>query len=444
MKLLRIVILTVLLLSLFSNVLSVRADDTPWGEILNPDGSIRWELLSDLGATTEAADWMDITLPGGMVIDLDATYHRYMTPSGNIVVLPSPATLFFMALHPTESGLSNADSMLGDGASILSLLIGPSLDSDQLSKLVSMGYTDTKDFFQAVINGQEEIWSVINVTFFFEVLRMSFDSGFMVHALLLYINDLASCAGIPGGCPEPPADLPKTVTCPTPSISQEQPSLEIKKVAPDSPLVIGQDPDKRGADIQASVTIPPVILTWYEEVQDPPTCETDNNGDGSGCPGPRSRYDNHWDPSMEDNPNYKVVKGDIHCIEHVEIVPEPITFIQANAQLNPESRYWILTDLASKYYEAYIHRDRFNLVPGMAPMEGNCSGNGVCSASVQIPNVPFADPGTFDLRMWVYTAGANFNWNGVNIPLTQPRVLFEKNDAQVYVTLVTLIPAGEP
>lgn len=77
---------------------------------------------------------MDITLPGGLVIDLDATYHRYQTPTGNIVVLPSPATLFFMALHPVESGLTDAESMLGNGASILAMLVGPSLTSDQLAQ----------------------------------------------------------------------------------------------------------------------------------------------------------------------------------------------------------------------------------------------------------------------------------------------------------------------
>jgi hypothetical protein len=349
-----------------------------------------------------------------------------------------------MAMHPIESGLSNAQSMLGDGASILSLLIGPSLDSEQLAQLVSMGYTDPREFFQAVINGQENIWSIINVTFFFEILRMSFDSGFLVHALLLYINGVAECDDIPGGCPDLVVDFPETPTCPAPFITQEQPTLVIQKVAPDNPLVVGQDPEKRGADIQASVTIPPVILTWYEEIQDPPTCEYDASGNGSGCPGPGSRYDNNWDPSMEDNPNYEVVDGEIHCIEHVEIVPEPISYVQANAQLNPESRYWILNDLATKYYEAYIHQGRFNLIPEMAQIDGGCGGNGVCSASVQIPNVPFADPGTFDLRMWVYTAGVNFNWNGVNIPLTQPRVLFEQNDTQVYVTLVTLIPVSGP
>jgi hypothetical protein len=48
------------------------------------------------------------------------------------------------------------------------------------------------------------------------------------------------------------------------------------------------------------------------------------------------------------------------------------------------------------------------------------------------------------MSMWVYTAGTVFNWNGVTIPITQPRVLFTQNTMQVYVTLVSLIPAGAP
>jgi hypothetical protein len=147
---------------------------------------------------------------------------------------------------------------------------------------------------------------------------------------------------------------------------------------------------------------------------------------------------------MEDNPAYEVVDGEIHCIEHVEILPEPITEVQANAQLSPESRYWILNDLAFKYYEAYIHQPRFDLLPGMGPVNAGCGGNGTCTAEAFVPNVPFADPGAFDLRLWVYTAGTVFNWNGVAIPITQPRVLFMQDTMQVYVTLVTLLPAGAP
>jgi len=87
---------------------------------------------------------MTITLPGGMVVHLDATYHRYKTASGNILVLPSPTTLFFMAMHPQESGLSGAQDMLGNGASILFALIGGSLTPAQLAQLAAKGYTDPR------------------------------------------------------------------------------------------------------------------------------------------------------------------------------------------------------------------------------------------------------------------------------------------------------------
>ena len=125
MKAIRILFLITFFTSLIAPVAEVRADDgSPWSEILNPDGTIQWNNLVDLGNTSEPASWMDITLPGGMVVHQNATYHRYQTPSGNIVVLPAPVTLFFMALHPQESGLTNAQSMLGNGASILMMLIG--------------------------------------------------------------------------------------------------------------------------------------------------------------------------------------------------------------------------------------------------------------------------------------------------------------------------------
>ena len=281
---------------------------------------------------------------------------------------------------------------------------------------------------------------------------MSFDSGFIVNALLLYLNGVANCDDIPGGCtnliPDCPDGncVPETSSCPAPTITQSPPRLAIQKIAPENPLVIGQDPDKRGADIQASVEIPPVILTWYEEIQDPPVCESVESGDGTGCPGPGSRYENAsgWDPSMENNPNWQVEDGEIQCIEHVEVLPEAITGVQAGAQLNPESRYWILNDLASKYYEAYIHQADFNLIPGFGQAAAGCDAGSTCSAQAELLNVPFADPGTFDLNLWVYTAGTFFNWNGVTIPITQPRVLYAEDALQVYVTLVTLIPAGVP
>ena len=295
-----------------------------------------------------------------------------------------------MALHPNESGLNNAQSMLGDGASILFRLLGPSLTTDQLATLIAKGYTDPKAFFQAVIDGRENIWSIMNANFFFDLLKMSYNSGFLVNALLLYLNGVSNCSGIPGGCAGLVTNcpggncLPAPTACPAPTITQGPPTLAIQKIAPDHPLVVGQDPAKRGADIRSLVTIPPVVFTWYEQIQDPPTCRYDSNGNGSGCAGPGNRYAKvidgggnriSWGSYMEGNSSWRVVDGAIHCIRHVEILPEDITAMQASAQLNPESRYWILNDLAGKYYEAYIHKPLFNLVPDMAQMNSGCNGD---------------------------------------------------------------------
>ena len=201
------------------------------------------------------------------------------------------------------------------------------------------------------------------------------------------------------------------------------------------------------------VTIPPVIFTWYEEIQDPPSCEYAQNIDVSGCPGPSDRYEEvtdangdsiNWGSYMEGNPYWDVVDGDIHCIQHIEVLPDPVNSLQATAQLSPESRYWILNDLAGKYYDAYIHQDSFNLVPGLAPVSTGCNSDGTCTATALVPAVPFADPGRFNLRMWAQTTGAIFNWSGMAIPITQPRVLYEENSMEVFVTLVTLIPSGAP
>ena len=267
---------------------SVQADDpSPWGEFLNPDGTVQWDKLVDLGTTSQPASWMDITLPGGLVVHQDATYHRYRTPSGNVLVLPEPITLFFMAQHPTESGLNNAQSMLGNGASILTLLVGGALTPEQLANLASKGYTDPLQFFQAVIDGKEDIWSLLNLNFLGELVKMSLDSGFLVNALFLYLNGVSDCATIPGGCAGllaglcPNGDCSSGQTlptlCPAPTTSQAAPTLLIEKIAPDHPLVVGQDPHRRGVDIQATVSIPPVVFTWYEPVQDPPVCRNDGS-----------------------------------------------------------------------------------------------------------------------------------------------------------------------
>ena len=76
-----------------------------------------------------------------------------------------------------------------------------------------------------------------------------------------------TCASIPGGCSGIATPPPSLRECPDPSVTMQQPVLTIQKTAPNNPLVVGQDTEtRRGADIQAKVTIPPVIFTWHEPI----------------------------------------------------------------------------------------------------------------------------------------------------------------------------------
>lgn len=162
---LRTIVVTLILISfvflLAAPALIGRAQsgETPpaWGEFVNPDGSVNWSDLTYAGEVTQPAEWMNIEVPGGIQVPLgEATYNRYLTPSGNVLVLPSPATLFMTFLHPQESGFSqNPPEMLGSGAALMAMLAADYINP---SDLQALGYVDTADFFQAVIDGQENIW----------------------------------------------------------------------------------------------------------------------------------------------------------------------------------------------------------------------------------------------------------------------------------------------
>ena len=318
--LLGLICVAIILVILVNPVLKAFADegDDAWGEFLNPDGSINWANLTYLGEVSEPADWMMIEIPGGIQVPLgESRYSRYITPSGNVLVLPSPATMFMTFLHPEASGFAtNPPEMLSSGSQILAALAADYIDVEDLQAL---GYIDPADFFRAVIEGRENIWSVVSPNFLIEIVRMSFDAGFLVTGLWLYLSGV-NCDAIPGGCP-PGFGLtptpggtptpPPPVACPAPSIAFENVYASGEKVAPPKPVVVGQDPEKRGADVELRVTIPPVIFTWYE-ARTTNICEYAPGGNGGGCPGPGSDYDKvidsdgnetDWSYFMENNSN---------------------------------------------------------------------------------------------------------------------------------------------
>lgn len=425
------ILIFVLLTLLIPSTVHAQSTD-PWSGVFQPDGNLNPDLI-DLGVTTDHPDWMSIDLPFGQSIDLDANYHRYQTPSGNVVVLPSASTLFFMAMNSQESGLGSAYGSLGNGDSMLiaflGLVAGNNLDWNKV-QADHPEYQSPDQFWNAVLNGNQNAWTYFSGWgFITNLLQMSWNDEALRSVYLLFLNGSQNCDSIPGGCSGIVKPQPPQRECPDPSVTMQQPMLSIQKSAPSNPLVIGQDSvNRRGADIQAKVTIPPVIFTWYEPIYETRTvCRAAGTGETPSCKTGSGSKVNDGISGTE-----RVLK---ECRKHVEHLPDAVASLQATAALDAASQNWIIGNLGQSHYEAFVHQANYTLIPGYGSWKGDCDGSGTCSAIGQAIRVPFADPGTFNLRLNVVTTGTHFR--GVSI--TQPRHVGVDGKLQVFLALPALV-----
>lgn len=396
--------------------------ENPWGEVIDAQGNILFANLTDLGEIQVQEEWM----PDIPFIEGQATYHRYLTPSGNIAVLPSASTLFFMASDPEASGYSDSYSILGNGLAIQEMMTAGYLSTEDFQ---AMGYADSNSFFQAIINGEENIWSSggRNLSnFFLDLLSNSLADGNLYNAVIIYTAD--QCALVPGGCPTPTMAI--TPTTPPPSICQddyiETGTIQVTggsgdggKIAPPNPIVIGQDPQQRGVDIQVNVLIPPVVYHSFEAIRhEELICVRDTTGYGTGCPEHPSDY--RWTTAID---------VWYECVEHIQIYPDYLETTQIMINLTPTSREWILTNLAQAFPGAHLIQPDFTY---SFPGPGSVMGDQSISWSATIPNIPTADPGIYSTSVFVRTTGTpvsaprqiqvgigTFNVDLVNVSLIQ-------------------------
>lgn len=452
----RTTFLVVLIVAISASTLftaPAQADEgtTGWGNFFDADGNLLPGVI-EAGEVTQQASWMP-SFPDWTGLSMDATYHQYVAPSGETILIPSTTTLFFMAMNPQESGLVDASGQLASGLGLgveLAGQVASGNGADFLSalfqNLAGMNQVDADQFADAAINGQDA-WALFNwnsdvsniLSLFYQLSQID---GNVYLLALMY----ESCMNSPAGCPaelclaNPVAcGLPATPeveseptpteppTCPGPSVTQSNPTLSISPSAPPYPVVIGQDPDKRGADVSGNVSIPPVIFTWYEPIYDEvESCSAAGPNATTNCTRP-----NGQPGVLKSNMELK------ECKVHRESLPERINTVNARAELSGASRDWIVNDLGSKWYGAYVHQGSFNLAQ-YGTMDNGCNAGGTCTASLQAMQVPFADPGLFNLSIIVGTNGTY--WNGQQI--TPPRMLTGRGDIKVYVILPTLIDAS--
>jgi hypothetical protein len=420
-----------------------------WGDFYDNNGNLLPGVIQG-GEISMPADWMP-SFPDWTGIQMDATYHVLTSPNGSTMLVPSATTLFMMALNPVESGLTDASGALGSGLG--GVLLGGGLVgggnvslADLVSALTGMSYVNAQNFADAVIAGDGSVWSLMNPfgggDDVFNILRrlaeLSLADGNLYLAAFLY----ESCLTSPTGCPEelciinpeicglptpePPDDDAEPTptplpTCPWPTISQAAPVLTINPTAPNYPIAVGQDPDQRGVDISASVSIPPVIYTWWEpQYEEEEQCRASGSGP-SDCTRPNG------------SPGWtRTVPVLVDCEMRQEIYPERITQFIARSQITPGSADWIVNTLGAQWYGAQVKQASFDLTRFGTPNIG-CGGGGTCYANLTALHVPYADPGFHTLTVRVGTAGT---------PVTTPRVLNTTGEVGVWVILPTLINAN--
>lgn len=409
------------LLAVLATAVSVipAAADDPWPPIVNSDGSVDTSNLVDLGLQAVPADWMPSVAGLGGV----AEYHAYQDPSsGTIYMMPTPLTYFFMAANPEASGLNdsigalsgNAESSTGyatDAAFIAGILSG-NMDISDYTGFLAAGYTSWGGLFDAVLSGETDIWSLPSgdtFTFLWTLMQQGLsDDNF--YAVILAFPP-GGCASLPGGCPPGVIDPPAPIVvdppaCPGPFTTTGPITATGGKIAPLHPVVVGQDPQRRGVDIQAQVLVPLVIYHYFEPVRhDELLCLSGPaNPANAGCPGPASQYANgaSWTPAAIGNSQYyEQVHIYFDCIEHTRTYADTIRTVTIKLSLTEESRQWILTSLEQAYPGAHLKNPSFSF---SYPGPGSLGDGGVTWADAAY-NIPVADPGWWAMAVTVLTTG---------------------------------------
>jgi hypothetical protein len=378
-----------------------------WGQVVDKNGNIRYSNLTDLGPIQKSASWMP-NIPG--IGNLQASYHEYQTPSGNLVVMPTATTLFFMALNPQASGLAGASSQLqlGTGteleaAGLIKGMLNGYVDPTALTK---MGYTNPDDFFSDVIAGKTDIWSGLGPNtwrFLNSLAHESLTDQSLYTTLLLYTP--GDCFEVPGGCPAnaslpsaPAAPTPPASSCSIPSVKSGAITVSAREIAPPYPLVVGQDTAKRGVDVTWKVTVGPTHYTYGVKVPVMGTKCISGSGT-SNC-----TTSNNQAGTLQ-----QVVVG-YNCVQHTQIYTEGLKWVTPSASLSQTSRDWILNTLSIMYPNDYLHHPDFSFAGN--PAKGSFQGS-TFVLDFSESRVPVADPGYFDLGVAGATTGTPVStWRG--------------------------------
>ena len=395
---------------------SSTSGEDDWKDILNPDGTIAWDKLTPAGKVTY----------GG------ATFDKYITPDGNIVLIGGLGATATIGMNPGDFpaldghgfafaaqqysawALAQAQVFLSDPLGYIrknfpNLSLPQALD---YLRQIAAAYTDPAKFFDDLRNHRTDTpaWTLapLAAADFWGHTFQTAGTDPRINSSIYYFNG-SNCGMISGMCDcadKTPAPGGPSV-CPASTVVINPLTASVYKSAPQNPVVVGQDPAKRGADIMADVTVPPVIYTWYEAipvyVDD---CRAWKSGDGA--------------LNCRMNSSDRVFTGVSYsrldhydCKKNVEFLQDKVVTMLVNASLDTSSRQWITVHLASIWYYANVYQPDWLIIPGFGMFSASCGGDNTCFGKGQAFRVPFRDPGNYILSLSGVTSGTK-----VSLPRT--------------------------
>jgi hypothetical protein len=412
----------------------------------NEDGQLSWDITKLHHVDTVIAEppegWPHRQIPirtkliSGDIGFGMMSYYKFVTPDKKYVIVPNAYTTYVLAREgltpfdapPSEAivnpliwvpGLTGAyeDTVLDMSRDdiLAGIEISHEIDAEAMRDLVHAGLDPRKEWFNQ-------------------------GAFFIPGGIFVYDcdpEDPECAAYLRGEDPEviPPAPVS---TCGDPKIVDAEIHVTGELVDPPYPVVVGQDPNKRGADLLWRVEITPVIYTWYEtkEIGEETICRyVGSGGGGGGCPAPGSKYDrvlgaDRWYSSMEGNNEWKSEKVPIiECVEHIEVYPVQLTSVRTSASLSEVSRDWIEHGgLQQRYPGAHLYIPDWQWLP---PLYGNVLDNGVYVWEWTLEDIQFRDPGQYGMSVQGSITGT---------PVTKPRVFnMEASGFSVWLYEATLV-----
>lgn len=407
----------------------------PPGVTVGANGSYQldpsqWAPGEPVFVQPEGLPSFEAQLPGGGAVCAGCyVFNTYSGPDGETIVVPNTYTAVMMAVTG-----DNPFNTQPDGYVLSGLLQVPAV----LGVFESMGITPEQMIDPSQWNPDPLFWLNLNIQLNGLFGADQIDEGTLFLATGIFSFNAGNCPPALGSVCVFPAQNPSPAPQGDPfediclalgdckplqpdvctdgrDLRIEAPALQyqVEQIAPENPVVAGQDPSARGVDLRVRVTLPPVVVSYNNTIRQggDRVCAWVGGGQGGGCPAGTKGFE----PWMATDPDWGAVTEEHWiCVRESKTYRDTISFLTVQARLTDESIAWITSgDLQQRYPGAKVYQAVWSLWPGFPPTINQMTPDRT-QHLLQWERVPLRDPGQYRVVISGQSSGT---------PYTAPRQL---------------------